>query len=296
MNEKVNVAELLRYSPNGIELDCPMYDKVSLIQVLDGNAYPIKIETPDGQVSLTKYGSYTLNTHAKCIIFPKGKTTWEGFVPPCEFKDGDVIYVRTKSFKWVSIFMDDIENKIFTYTDYNLVCDDLYILEDVTELCAKNAILEMRLATEEEKERLFKAIGDNGYKWDPDTKTLLTVPKFKAGDWIKRKDASAVHVIKMIDTDLYVFDDLRSIPICVQNDYELVPKKFDINTLKPFDRVLVRNQDCDEWHAALWGHFSEKYDMRYDTTRGLYRRCIPYEGNEHLLGKTDDCDEYYKTW
>jgi hypothetical protein len=154
----------------------------------------------------------------------------------------------------------------------------------------------MRLATEEEKEKLFKAISTEGYKWDPDTKTLLTVPIFKPGDRIKRKDSPAVHAIKMIDTDLYVFDDLRSIPICVQGDYELVPKKYDVNTLKPFDRVLVRSYDSDEWRVALWGHLKEKHDMRYDTTRGTYRRCIPYEGNEHLLGKTEDCGDYYKTW
>ena len=24
--------------------------------------------------------------------------------------------------------------------------------------------------------------------------------------------------------------------------------------------------------------------------------CIPFEGNELLLGTTDDCSEYYKTW
>ena len=23
---------------------------------------------------------------------------------------------------------------------------------------------------------------------------------------------------------------------------------------------------------------------------------LPYEGNEHLLNKRDDCDEYYKNW
>ena len=28
---------------------------------------------------------------SKCVIFPKGKTTWEGFVPPCKFKDGDIL-------------------------------------------------------------------------------------------------------------------------------------------------------------------------------------------------------------
>ena len=34
----------------------------------------------------------------------------------------------------------------------------------------------------------------------------------------------------------------------------------------------------------------------YITTYGVTQQCIPYEGNQHLLGKTDDCDEYYKTW
>ena len=29
---------------------------------------------------------------------------------------------------------------------------------------------------------------------------------------------------------------------------------------------------------------------------GKWEHCIPYEGNEHLLGTTNDCDEFYKTW
>ena len=27
-----------------------------------------------------------------------------------------------------------------------------------------------------------------------------------------------------------------------------------------------------------------------------YMQCIPYKGNEHLNGKKDDCDKYFKTW
>ena len=27
-----------------------------------------------------------------------------------------------------------------------------------------------------------------------------------------------------------------------------------------------------------------------------WKQCIPYEGNEHLLGTTDDCDDFYKNW
>ena len=89
--EKINIAELLKDCPQGMELACTMYDNIELNYVLEGNAYPIKVQTPDGQISLNKYGCYSNNEHAKCVIFPKGKTTWEGFVPPCKFKEGDII-------------------------------------------------------------------------------------------------------------------------------------------------------------------------------------------------------------
>lgn len=29
---------------------------------------------------------------------------------------------------------------------------------------------------------------------------------------------------------------------------------------------------------------------------GYDSQCIHYEGNQHLLGTTDECDNYYKTW
>ena len=77
----------------------------------------------------------------------------------------------------------------------------------------------------------------------------------------------------------------------------MVKSKFDITALIPFEsRVLVRDNDCDEWRVAFWGYLREKQDIKYDTTRGVFRRCIPYEDNEYLLGKTEDCDEYFKTW
>ena len=26
------------------------------------------------------------------------------------------------------------------------------------------------------------------------------------------------------------------------------------------------------------------------------KQCIPYEGNEYLIGTTNECNDYYKTW
>ena len=51
--------------------------------------------------------------------------------------------------------------------------------------------------------------------------------------------------------------------------------------MKPFDKVLVRNAEYGLWIPALFG--MEK-DGQYITSAGWQKYCIPYEGNEHLLG------------
>ncbi len=81
MGNKINIAQLLKDCPKGMELDCVMYDNVTLNRVsIDGNYdsdYPIKIKTPNSTMALTKYGQYFYDDFSKCVIFPKGKTTWE---------------------------------------------------------------------------------------------------------------------------------------------------------------------------------------------------------------------------
>jgi len=55
---------------------------------------------------------------------------------------------------------------------------------------------------------------------------------------------------------------------------------------KPFDKVLRRDADDEEWNAD-W--FSHKGDPAYPyyCMASCFRQCIPYEGNEHLIGTTD---------
>lgn len=56
-------------------------------------------------------------------------------------------------------------------------------------------------------------------------------------------------------------------------------------SLKPFDRVLVRDFDEDVWCANLFSH-CELDDSNYPfrTLYACYKQCIPYKGNEHLIG------------
>lgn len=389
--EKINIASLLKECPTGMELDCVMYDNLYFDYIREHAIYPIVCYTVDSKgekhgVSFNWYGKHTPIDTAKCVIFPKGKTTWEGFIPPCQFKDGDIIYTKHKlGTEFVSIFRVEYERNICIYWGMNLSTNKLigclhdgkafkvfiekdkvkeqrfateeekqklfkefkdngytwnaetktlekliqpkFKVEDVvisnrgdihllrtedSSYCAyrhmrKNKldstittnITVVRLATEEEKERLFDAIKENGYRWNTETKTLDKLPKFKDGNIIKHKDSGLYCTLEEYSEGISAYRTNIELSLTHKDleQWELVPNKFDITTLIPFEsRVLVRDNDYDVWRGAFWGYLREKQDIKYDTTRGVYRQCIPYEGNEHLLGKTDDCADYFKTW
>lgn len=77
-------------------------------------------------------------------------------------------------------------------------------------------------------------------------------------------------------------------------------EKFDVNTLNPFDRVLVRDSSDRRWRCALFSHVrkeDENYTFKYVTTACTYEYCIPYnDDTKHLVGTTDEAPEYYRYW
>ena len=56
---------------------------------------------------------------------------------------------------------------------------------------------------------------------------------------------------------------------------------------KPFDKVLVRDDEDECWEIELFGRKTNDDDYTYNCSHSCYRHCIPYEGNEHLFGTTD---------
>jgi hypothetical protein len=53
---------------------------------------------------------------------------------------------------------------------------------------------------------------------------------------------------------------------------------------KPFDQVLVRASNLGNWNLHLFARVREE-EYKYECLGGLrYKECIPYQGNEHLLG------------
>lgn len=53
--------------------------------------------------------------------------------------------------------------------------------------------------------------------------------------------------------------------------------------LKPFDKVLVRDCDYNVWQVSLFGY--QTSNNYYCCNGRCWIQCIPYEGNEHLLGR-----------
>ena len=193
MENKINIAELLKDCPKGMELDCALYDNVFFdgIDTNDDN-FPISLYYKHNNIkngfSVTKYGTYYNHQNSKCIIFPKGKTTWEGFVPPCKFKDGDIVTSRNGDYifmlKKAHIYKDDDVYNVYNGTCYfGLAVNSEFLFKEESEWYFN------RLATEEEKQKLFDAIKSNGYRWNTETKALekLIEPKFKVGDNIRIK-------------------------------------------------------------------------------------------------------------
>ena len=218
MENKINIAEILKNCPTGMELDCVLDDNVTFEGILDGNCYPIKIQTPEGNMQLSQYGCMSLSKHAKCVIFPKGKTTWNGFQRP--FMDGDILTNKIGKPFILKAYLPEIDN-VWSYCGID--CADKFNKSSNNWTFAKS----VRFATEEEKEKLFKAIKDNGYKWNPETKTLekLVEPKFKVGDRVKHISAYTLGIIVKIADKGYHIDYPKGEGVCyvsfeLEKDYD----------------------------------------------------------------------------
>ena len=85
---------------------------------------------------------------------------------------------------------------------------------------------------------------------------------------------------------------------CIAFDYnKCVTLKTNKRQLKSFDKVLVRKPDLidphdiysqNEWVPALFQGMSDSY---FIAEHKEWEECIPYEGNEYLIGTTDNPKE-----
>ena len=74
-------------------------------------------------------------------------------------------------------------------------------------------------------------------------------------------------------------------------------EKFDPKTLKPFDRVLVRNFKALKWKCEHFSYFNEGNDYPCMCSSNSYAFCVPYNDvTKHLVGTSNEAPEYYRYW
>ena len=77
-------------------------------------------------------------------------------------------------------------------------------------------------------------------------------------------------------------------------------EKFDPKTLKPFDKVLVRDFAGTEWSCDLFSYIENIKNQEESfmcTGCSEYNFCIPYnDKTKHLVGTTKEAPEYYRYW
>ena len=75
-------------------------------------------------------------------------------------------------------------------------------------------------------------------------------------------------------------------------------EKFDSKTLKPFDKVIARDDIGCTWKCDLFSYII-KSPTRYSyrCVGNAYAHCIPCnDDTKHLVGTTEEAPEYYRYW
>ena len=163
MENKINIAEILRDMPKGTKLYSPLFGKCDLDNVCtsDRETYPITLLTSvDASASFTKNGHY-LNgfEDAECLLFPSVKMRdWSKF-----FKHGDIVYnPHSQMYAVFECWAND------DYTEFNTTInhykDNTFGKEEVCDT-------ECFVKANDEQKALFIAAAEKYYggKYNPET-------------------------------------------------------------------------------------------------------------------------------
>lgn len=320
MEEKINVAEILKDKPLNTKLYSPLYGDVYFSYIGVRN----NISILHHRFILSDFfynGRYTAYKESEIMLFPsKEMRDWSKFA----WKKGDLL-VNSCGFQcifkeWAS---DD-------YTKFNgCYSNSRDGYEDVSNAeTAKFDKLDNNIAYGYVRE-IERELGG---KLNLETLEIeKTQPEFKDGDILSiQEDEEHYHAIFIFKggTDVYVYFDYfhrgltydtkideneKSISHLATDEekqqlfsaLKKENKAWDADKkmfvylkpkveLKPFDKVLCRNSKDDTWEADFFARLTRKeidytQSDKYLCVGDLWMYCIPYnEETAHLLGTTDD--------
>lgn len=187
-----------------------------------------------------------INTIEERLGGKLNRETLEVEKPQPEFKDGNILFVQYLDMTYIIIYSQHNPNSESDkeYAAYVSLDNSLRKInyDNIHNVICKKDVWKIRLATEEEKQKLFDALVKEDKAWNSEKKMIV----------------------------------------------DLNPKL----SLKPFDKVLVRNLKTEEWQANIFSHIDKTDEyIDYVCVSNRWDFCIPYIGNEHLLGTIKDMEE-----
>lgn len=244
MNENLNLVEILKDCPKGTKLYCTVYGEVELYRVDYELEYPISVKNKkQGIAWLSSDGRLNRKLDGECILFPsKDQRDWSKFKPIYEFKDGDIVATNTGN--WIGITTGGHAHSYMpTY------CVLSHNREVKLYFGRKEEWGFNRLATEVEKQRLFDAIKELGYKWNAETKTLekLVEPRFKVGDWVVFITSKSVYKVEKKENYEYTLRHILGGSMCLPFSNEKLIREWTIEDAKDGD-VLVNGSNIFIFH------------------------------------------------
>lgn len=320
MEEKINIAEILKDKSEGTKLWTDMFGSVTLYVVTDAcDAFQVKHHNKepwfDKDGKLCKEG-------VLCIYPSKSMRSWHKFA----WKKGDVLVGVGQRIIFEE-FIDENYTRfqgkysLSTYEDRTLVADKRCYTSDFRKLDDNVNV-----------KNYFKEIEEKlGGKLNRETLEVEKAqPEFKDGDILLYKSEkftyfSSIFILDTnrnemcsyvrfsigkgsIDYDVPVYnlgtDRFRYATdsekqqlfsaLAKENKAWDSEKKAIVDLkpkykFKPFDKVLGRNEKGDVWEAELFSHYREESQYPFRCIGFSRKYCIPYnEETAHLLGTTDD--------
>jgi hypothetical protein len=325
MEKELNIAAILKDKPTGTKLYADAFGELSLecLKVNNVNAIYAKNNT---SMLYIFYNDGKYNKYGEPILVPSKKMRdWNKFA----WKQGDILVSNDgKSHVIFSRWYDDNYTRFYGKHHLNKENKDKAIYYESLTCATEKFSLEDKNASKTYINAIEEKFGGKlNFKTLKIEKTQLG---FKDGDILSNSvipnRPNGVFIFKNYDENkdlnCYVgIDDWdfvynQHIPWCSRNEIvryatEEEKKRLfkalvaigkhwnaekkvveDIKTeyqFKPFEKVLVRDCRSEAWRAAFFSYINEY--KRYVTTSIAWKYCIPYEGNESLLGTTKDVGE-----
>ena len=310
MEAKINIAEILRDKPVNTKLYSPLFGDVYFSHVKDSI---INVKHHAGESKFLNSGRYYNYVESEPLLFPsKEMRDWSKFA----WKKGDVLvsddgcievifdkwYDDTYTNFYCKHYLDSEDENDIRYLEEFICSTWKYSLEDTESFLCYVTNIEERL----------------GGKLNFETLEIEKQPEFKDGDIVVYGKSVAIcrrfykHTLSFYVSLNEMFGLLFDDEVESSEEYrfakeeekqqlfdalakknkawdaekkQIVDLKSKIDELKPFDKVLVKDNPYGSWEPAL---FWKKVDVKdlhpYMIIGGKrYRYCEPYEGNEHLL-------------